>query len=187
VRKLTIFNTISLDGYFADPQGDMSWAKPQAEDAEHAAFVAENAKGGGMLLFGRVTYEMMAAFWPTPMAAQVMPDVAERMNSLPKIVFSATLDKASWHNTTLIKGDVATEVRKLKGAAGPAMTVLGSGSIVAQLAQARLIDEYQVMIAPVILGAGWTLFEGVKDRLALTLTRSRAFGNGSVFLSYAPA
>jgi len=182
-----MFNNVSLDGYFVDQHGDMSWAKPPADDAEHVAFVSENAKRGSTLLFGRVTYEMMASFWPTPMAAQAMPDVAERMNALPKLVFSRTLQAATWSNTTLVKGDAVAEVRTLKRQPGPPMTVLGSGRIVAQLAQAGLIDEYQIMITPVVLGAGRTLFEGVAHKLNLRLTATRAFKSGSVLLSYAPA
>src|SRR3954451_11758034 len=112
MRKLSVFNQLSVDGYFVDRHGDMSWAKT-GNDEEFNAFTSENASGGGVLLFGRVTYELMASFWPTSQAAQSMPVVAERMNSLPKIVFSRTLTKASWNNTTLVKSDLAQEVRKL--------------------------------------------------------------------------
>jgi dihydrofolate reductase len=128
----------------------------------------------------------MASFWPTPFAAQSNPIVVERMNSLPKIVFSRTLDKASWNNTTLVKGDLTTEVRKLKREPGPNMTIMGSGSIVAQLADAGLIDEYQIVVSPLVLGSGRTLFEGVKKQLPMKLTKSRAFGNGNVVLCYEP-
>ena len=112
MRRLMVFNHVTLDGYFTDPKGDMSWAHKQ--DAEWDAFVAQNAKGGGVLVFGRITYEMMAGFWPTPMALKSFPAVAERMKSLPKVVFSRTLDKASWNNTKLVKGDIAAEVRRMK-------------------------------------------------------------------------
>ena len=115
--KLVVYNSVSLDGYFTDANGDMSWAHKR--DPEWQAFVSENASGGGQLLFGRVTYDLMASFWPTPLAAQSNPIVAERMNSLRKFVFSRTLDKASWSNTTLLKGDLAAEVRKLKQEPGP--------------------------------------------------------------------
>ena len=110
--KLVVYNAVSLDGYFTDANGDMSWA--HKTDPEWQAFVSENASGGGQLLFGRVTYDLMASFWPTPLAAQSNPIVVERMNSLRKFVFSTTLDKVSWNNTTLLKGDLTTEVRKLK-------------------------------------------------------------------------
>ena len=184
MQKLIVFNHVSLDGYFVDANNEMSWAKSEANDAEWNAFVAENAKGDGTLVFGRVTYEMMASFWPTPIADQHHPDVAKRMNEMPKVVFSRKLGKASWQNTRLMKGELATEVRKLKQEAGGGMAILGSGTIVAQLAQAGLIDEYQVVINPIILGKGRTMFEGAK--LNLKLTKSRAFGNGNVVLWYQP-
>jgi dihydrofolate reductase len=184
MRKIGVFNQVSLDGYFVDMNGDMSWAHRQ--DAEWNAFVAGNAKGGGALLFGRVTYEMMASYWPTPMASQTDPIVAERMNQLPKIVFSRTLNKASWNNTKLVKGDVAAEVRKMKREPGEDMAILGSGSIVSLLASEGLIDEYQIVVNPIVLGQGRTMFDGIKERLTLKLTKTRAFGNGNVLLCYEP-
>src|ERR1700687_5198996 len=91
MRKLVVFNNVTLDGYFAGRNGDISWA--HQEDAECNAFVAENASGGGVLVFGRITYDLMASYWPTPLALETMPVVAERMNNLPKVVFSRTLDQ----------------------------------------------------------------------------------------------
>ncbi|HWZ90802.1 MAG TPA: dihydrofolate reductase family protein [Polyangiaceae bacterium] len=184
MRKLLVFNQITLDGYFTGENGDMSWAHKQ--DPEWTAFASENASGGGELLFGRVTYEMMVSFWPTPQALKSAPVVAERMNSLPKVVFSRTLDKASWNNTRLLQGDLVTEVRKLKQEPGPGLALMGSGSIVAQLTQARLIDEYQLVVLPVVIGKGRTLFEGVRDKLDLELSKTRTFQNGNVVLWYDP-
>jgi len=186
MRKLIVFNHVSLDGYFVDVNGGMSWAKSDHNDAEWNAFVAENAKGDGPLLFGRVTYELMASYWPTPIADQHYPVVAERMNKLPKVVFSRTLDKASWNNTKLVKGDMAAEIRKMKKEPGKDMVIFGSGSIVSQLAQEGLIDEYQIAMNPVVLGKGKTMFDGIKQKLNLKLTKTRAFGNGNVFLCYEP-
>ena len=182
--KVVVFNHVSLDGYFTDAKGDMGFAHKDPGDAEWNAFVAGNAGGNGMLLFGRVTYDMMAGFWPTPMAAQMMPEVAAGMNTLPKVVFSRTITKATWQNTTLLKGDLAEEIRRLKAAAGPDMTILGSGTIVSQLTQLRLIDAYQIMVNPVVLGGGRTMFDGVTDRASLTLSSTRAFKNGSILLNY---
>ena len=182
--SIIVFNQVTLDGYFTDMKGDMSWAHKQ--DAEWNTFVADNAKGDATLLFGRITYEMMASFWPTPTALELFPSVAERMNSLPKIVFSRTLDKASWNNTRLVKGDLATEVRKMKNEPGSDMVILGSGSIVAQLAQEGLIDEYEIALNPIVLGNGRTMFDGIKEKLTLKLTKTRAFANGNVFLCYEP-
>jgi dihydrofolate reductase len=185
MRKLAVFNNVTLDGYFVTMNGDMSWAHKQ--DAEWNAFVQANASGGGELLFGRITYEMMASYWPTPHAIKNFPVVAEGMNNLPKAVFSRTLDRASWSNTKLVKGDLAAEVRKMKKQPGKDMVILGSGSIVSQLAQEGLIDEYQVVVNPIVLGKGRTMFDGVKDKLTLKLTKTRPFANGSVVLCYEPA
>jgi dihydrofolate reductase len=184
MRRLSAFEQVSLDGFFTDAKGDMSWAHKQ--DPEWNEFAASNASGGGALLFGRVTYEMMASFWPTPAAMASLPAVARGMNEMPKFVFSRTLKKASWQNTTLVKGDMPAEVRKLKSGSGPGLTVLGSGSVVSQLAQAGLIDELQIVVNPIVLGKGRTLFETVGERIALKRTGTRAFGNGNVVLSYTP-
>jgi dihydrofolate reductase len=182
MRKLIVFNQVSLDGYFTDVNGDMSWA--HKEDAEWQTFVEENASAGGELLFGRITYELMASYWPTPYAIKNDPIVAEQMTSLPKVVFSRTLDKASWKNTKLVKGDIAAEIRKMKKEPGKDMVILGSGNIVSQLAQEGLIDEYQIVVNPIVLGKGRTMFDGIKEKLTLRLTRTRTFGNGNVLLCY---
>ena len=148
MRRLVAFNHVSLDGCFVDANGDMRWVHQHPDDAEWSAFVHDNAGAGGTLVFGRVTYEMMASWWPTPAAARAAPVVAERMNAMPKVVFSRTLSGASWQNTDLLRGDPAVEMARLKREAGPGMAILGSGSIISQLAQAGLIDEYQFVVNP---------------------------------------
>jgi dihydrofolate reductase len=182
MRKVHVFNNVSLDGFFTDDKRDMSWAHKY--DEEWTAFGAGNAGGDAQLLFGRVTYELMAAFWPTPQAAVQLPHVAAGMNRMPKTVFSRTLDKVTWQNTTLVKGDLAGEVNKLKQQPGPDIVIMGSGTIVSQLTQARLIDEYQIVLNPIVLGKGRTLFETVEGKVDLTLTKTRAFKNGNVVLWY---
>lgn len=186
MRKLIAFNHVSLDGYFVDANGSMMWAKTDKNDEEWNAFVAENSKGGGTLVFGRVTYELMTRYWPTPMALQHDRIVAERMNKMPKVVFSRTLQKATWNNTGLIKEDLIGATRKMKAEAGEGIAILGSGTIVSQLAQEGLVDEFQVVVNPIILGKGRTMFEGVKSNVALKLTKSRTFRNGCVYLCYEP-
>jgi len=185
MRKLSVFNSVSLDGFFTDRNHDVTWAHRNNND-EWGEFVAQNASGEGMLLFGRITYEMMAGYWTTPMAMQDEPVVAKGINAMPKVVFSRTLDKATWNNTKLVKGDLITEVRTMKSESGPDMVILGSGSIVAQLTEAKLIDEYQFALNPVVLGEGRTMFEGVPEEVWLNLTRTRSFSNGNVFLCYEP-
>src|SRR6187200_728962 len=141
MRKLSVFNQISIDGYFKTPDGDISWAHQPDNDEEFKEFTKGNALAGGVLVFGRKTYEMMESFWPTPKAAEQFPDVARQMNSLPKVVFSKTMENASWNNTTVVKGELGTVVREMKSEPGEPMTIMGSGSIVSQLTQAGLIDE----------------------------------------------
>lgn len=184
MRRLSVFNMISVDGYIADARGDMSWAHKQ--DPEWMEFSSGNASGDGMLLFGRKTYEMMASWWPSDAAKQAMPQVAEGMNRMPKVVFSRGLERAEWNNTTVVKDDLVGAVWRLKGQDGPDMVVLGSGSVVAQLAEAGLIDAYQMAVINVALGGGKTMFEGLTKRLPLKLVRHRVFGNGSVVLEYEP-
>jgi dihydrofolate reductase len=186
MARLGVFNSVSLDGYFTDDKNDMSWAHQDPNDAEWNEFVSGNASGGGALLLGRVTYDMMAGFWPTPQAKEMMPEVAEGMNRMTKFVVSRSLKAASWANTKLVKGDLAGEVQKLKKESEQDMVILGSGTIVSQLTQARLIDEYQMVVVPVVLGKGRTMFDGVKDRPTLKRTKSRDFKNGNVVLTYQP-
>ena len=184
MRKLGMFNFATLNGFFKGPGGDIGWHRHGAEENEYAA---EGAGSGSVLLFGRVTYEMMAGYWPTPMAAKNDPAVAAGMNKSEKIVFSRTLKKAEWSNTKIIKGDLVEEVKKLKRGPGNDMTILGSGSIVTQLAEAGLIDSFQIMVDPVALGSGTPVFEGLKGVLSLNLTKTRAFKSGVVLLCYEPA
>jgi dihydrofolate reductase len=184
MRRLIVFNNVTVDGYFADKNGDMRWAHRQTQDPEFNAFIADNAGSDGQLLFGRKTYQMMASYWPTPMALQNEPKVAEGINNLPKVVFSRTLAEATWQNTRLVKADMVAEVRKMKQEPGPDMVILGSGSLVAQLGQEGLIDEFQVLVNPVVLGGGRSMFDGLEKRLCLKLSNTRAFKNGNVLLSY---
>jgi len=180
--KLVVFGSISLDGYFTDAYGDMGWA--HRSDPEWDGFVASNARQGATLLFGRVTYEQMASFWPTPAALQMAPDVARGMNRLPKVVFSRSLKKAAWSNTRLVSDGMPDAVRALKRDAPQDLVILGSGSVVSQLAQENLIDEFQMVLVPIVLGSGRTLFDGLGHRMPLQLTRSQAFDNGNVVLWY---
>ena len=166
----------------------MSWAHDGSDDPEWQAFVSGNAGGSdGALMFGRVTYQEMASFWPTAQAMQQMPAVAAGMTRMAKIVVSRTLTEPGWANVRILDGELVPAVRKLKAGTGPSMVILGSGSVVAQLAAAELIDSYQLVICPVALGAGRTLFDGLPKPASLKLTASRAFANGKVVNTYAPA
>lgn len=185
MRRLTVFNHVSLDGYFCDAKGDMSWAHRQ--DPEWSEFMSENASSSGALVFGRVTYELMASYWPTAAAHEAHPAAAEGMTRAPKVVFSRTLTDVSWENTTLVnpeRGSIAAAAEAMKTESGPDLVILGSGSIVSFLSREGLIDAYTFVVSPIVLGSGRTLFEGVEKRLALALKQSRAFGNGNVVLEY---
>lgn len=184
MRKVGVFNNVSLDGYYADANNDYRWAHTGGDDPEITEFTTGNAQGENGLVFGRVTYDIMAAWWPGTEAAKSMPEIARGMNVAPKYVFSRTLDKVDWSNTTLLKSDPATEIARIKQSPGPDLTVLGSGTIVAQLAAHGLIDEVQLLVCPVVLGAGKSQFAGVTGKPWWTLSRSRSFKNGRVFMAY---
>jgi dihydrofolate reductase len=181
MRKLRVFESISVDGYFTDANGDMDWAHLGREDAEFADWVSGNASSGGELLLGRKTYHIMEAFWPTPMAAQQMPAVAKGMNAARKYVASRTI-QPTWNNAHLLKGDLLKTVGDLKASNGPDITLLGSGSVAAQLGEARLVDEYQFVIIPVALGAGRAAYT---KRCNLRLIHHRGFRCGNVVVTYA--
>jgi dihydrofolate reductase len=181
MRRLRVFESISIDGYFCDAGGGMDWAHAGRDDAEFAAWVGGNASGGGALLFGRKTYQMMEAFWPTPMAAAQMPIVAQGMNAAEKYLASTTI-RPTWTNTQLLKGELVKAARELKASEGPDVTVLGSGNVAAQLGAAGLVDEYQLVIIPVALGGGRTLFTTGRQ---LRLVDQRAFRCGNLVVTYA--
>ena len=182
--KLNVYNFITLNGFFKGPKEDISWAKHGTEEEQE--YAASNLKSGGTLLFGRVTYKMMASHWPTPEAIKNEPLVAEGMNKAEKIVFSRSLKKAEWNNTRVVKDNAIEEVKKLKQLPGKDMTVLGSGSIVTQFAEQGLFDEYQIMVNPIALSDGTPIFKDIKHNLELKLVSTRTFKSGTVLLIYQP-
>ena len=184
MRKLFEFNLVTLDGYFEGRNRDISWHNVDAEFNEYAIAMLNSVD---LLLFGRVTYELMAGFWPTADAMKNDPIVAERMNNLAKIAFSRTLDKVSWHNTRLIKDKIEEEIRNLKQQPGKDMAILGSGAVVAELAPLGLIDEHRIIVNPVILGSGTPLFKGIRNKLNMKLLKTKTFRSGNVLLCYEPA
>lgn len=186
MRKIIAFTIVSVDGCFAGPNGEIDWFKNQDEDDRK--FAAENADPAATLIFGRTTYEMMAGYWPTAEAIRNDPVVAATMNSAQKIVFSKTLkpeDSPVWKNISILRAINREEIIALKEQAGGDMAILGSGSIVRQLANLGLIDEYQLLVTPIVLGAGKYLFRD-SNRADLKLLEVRKFKNGKVFLRYGP-
>ncbi len=183
MRKLFVFNLVTLGGYFEGPNKDISWHNVDSEFNDYAIDMLNSV---GTLLFGRVTYELMANYWPIPDAIKNDPIVAGKMNSLPKIVFSKTLKKVAWNNTRLVTDNIEDEIQKIKKRPGKDIALLGSGSIMSEFAQRGLIDEYRIMVNPIVVGDGTPLFKGIKHRLDLKLTYSRTFRNGNVLLYYEP-
>lgn len=190
MRKLMAFTIVSVDGYFAGPNGEIDWFKGE-NDEEEQAFSAEASRTPGTLIFGRTTYEMMKTFWPTPEAIRGDPLMAGRMNSSQKIVFSKTMkpekDGPVWKNVQVIPELTREKILSLKNQGEGIMTILGSGTIVRQLSNLGLIDEYQLMVVPVILGAGKYLFKDV-NRMKMMLEGTRIFRkSGRVLLTYRPS
>ncbi len=181
MKKLFSFNMVTLDGFFEGLNHDITWHNV---DAEFNDFAIAQLDAVDALLFGRVTYSMMASYWPTPAAIHDDPVVAGKMNSISKFVFSKTLDGADWNNTRLVKDDAAREVARLKEQPGKDLAIFGSAGLTASLANEGLIDEYRIMVNPVVLGKGRSLFEGVQHKIELKLMMTRAFGNGNVLLYY---
>lgn len=184
MRKLSSFTFITLNGFYKGMNEDINWHK---HGTEEAAFSAENLKTGNALLFGRVTYEMMAAFWPSPVAAENFPVVAEGMNKAEKYVFSKNLQQAKWNNTRIIHKNIIEKVKALKQSDGSNLTLLGSGKILTQFAEANIVDEYLLMIDPVAIGQGVTLFDKIIKFPDLTLKATRVFKSGTILLTYEPA
>lgn len=183
-RKVILFNMTSLDGLFEGPGHDLNWHNV---DEEFNDFAIEQLDSAGALIFGRVTYEMMAGYWPSQGAIEDDPRVAERMNHLPKLVFSRSLARADWNNTRLVKGDPLAELTRLKNEPGGSLFVFGSANLAATLVAHGLIDEFRVMLNPLILGSGTPLFQGISQPVPLRLVSCRSFSNGNVLLYYQPA
>lgn len=183
MRKVLAFEMITLDGYFEGPNGGIDWHNV---DVEFNQFALEQIATVETLVFGRKTYEGMASYWPTPMALEDDPVVAERMNTLPKIVFSRTLAQANWHNTTLLGEVQAETIQQLKQQPGKDLIIFGSAKLVASFARLGLLGEYRLMVNPVVLGDGRTFFEDLSAPLKLDLVYTRAFRSGNVLLTYRP-
>jgi dihydrofolate reductase len=182
MSKLTSFTFITLNGFFKGQNEDTSW---HPHDGEAAEFANDASSADNLLLFGRKTFEMMAGFWPSPMAFELFPIVAENINKSQKVVCSNTLKKTDWKNTTIMSGNIIEQIRQLKQTTKKSITILGSGSLLSQLSDASLIDNYTIMLDPIALGKGTSVFDGIKSNLELKLISSRVFEkDGIVLLNY---
>jgi len=181
MRKVIMWNLVTLDGFFEGVKPwEIDWHEYVWGD-ELERFAVDQSKSADMLLFGRVTYEGMAAYWPSQKGA-----IAEFMNSVPKVVFSRTLRKADWNNTRLVKDNAEKEVAKLKRQPGKDLVIFGSANLCSTLMRHGLIDEYRLCVTPVILGGGNPLFKASPSRMRLKLLEARRLKSGGVILRYRP-
>ncbi len=181
MRKLILFNMVSADGYFEGMHEDTSWHKL---DEEVNNYMTDQLRTADTLLLGRKTYKVLEDFWATPEAFKQNPAVAEMMGNYLKIIFSTTLQKTSWKNTRLVHSYAVEEVEKIKNETGKEVLIFGSAELSNLLLQHQLIDEFRLMINPVILGSGKPLFKN--KHVGLHLIKVKVFGNGNVLLSYIP-
>jgi dihydrofolate reductase len=183
MSRLYVFNMITLDGFFEGANRDISWHNV---DEEFNEFAIDQLNATDHLLFGRVTYELMASYWPTPAAITNDPIVAGKMNSLPKTVCSKSLSTVQWNNTKLVREKIGEEISKLKQQPGKDLAVFGSANLSLTLLRLGLIDEYRIFVNPVVLGNGNSLFEGLQSKLDLKLLEVKTFRSGNVLLYYEP-
>jgi len=181
MRKIFVSNIVSVDGYYAGLNKEFDWFTPNNQFFEYARAMMLEV---GAIMYGRTTYQFMEAYWPH--ARENDPVITERMNNLHKIVFSKSLASADWGETTLLREIVHDEIAQLKQQPGGDIVILGSGEIVSALTTLGLIDEYRLIISPVILGNGQTLFKGVTRRVGLQLVQTNMLGNGIQLQYYVP-
>ncbi len=179
MRRVIVSNMMSLDGFFEGPNHELNW---HVVDDEFLAYAADMLRSADTILFGRTTYELMANYWPSA----PKDEIADKMNGLGKIVFSKTLEKAGWNNCRLVRGNAAEEVSQLKKSPGKDIVILGSGMLASDLLQRGLIDEYRVILNPVLIGAGKPLFEGIEHQLRLALKETKLLHSGVAILYYRP-
>ena len=184
MKKLFSFMVTTLDGYHTGPNGEFDW--PNVDEEFHG-FSIRQMNDIDTLLFGRVTYEHMAQFWPSPEALETLPATAGRMNSVHKVVFSSTLKEATWENSELVTTDPVAKIDELKQRPGDGdLALFGSSTFTASLLGAGVVDEVRVMVNPILLGSGVSLFTGLTDRVELHLARTITFRSGNVLLCYTP-
>ncbi len=184
MRKIIVFNLVSVDGFFAGPKGDIDW---HVVDDEFNKFAVEQTQTFGAIIFGRTTYQLFEDFWPKaltdPKTSKDDREIAKIIDDVEKIVFSKTLKKVTWKNSKLYHEIDTEEIKKLKKQPGRNMVIFGSGTIVQALTNLGLIDEYRLLVNPVILGKGKSMFKDV-NKLNLKLLNTRTFSSGNVLLCY---
>jgi dihydrofolate reductase len=186
MRKVIASEFVTVDGYMVGPNDDMSWVSKNFNE-EMGKYAGDLMESMDTVLLGRVTYEIMSNAWPNR-TEETAPG-ADKMNHSPKIVFSRTLDQVEWGkwgNARLVKDGAAEEISRLKQQPGKNMVIYGSATLVDSFSRLGLIDEYQLLVHPVVLGAGKRLFKDLSQPLNLKLLRTESFKNGVVLLYYVP-
>ena len=179
MRKIIVSNLVSLDGFFEGENKEIDWFTVDETFFEYARQLLNEVD---TILFGRITYQMMAAFWPSAIDEDAV--ITHKMNHLNKIVFSKTLKKTDWNNARLAKNNLAEVVKNLKNQPGENIVIFGSGTIVNQLTKLDLIDEYRIIINPLLLGKGNAMFKGIDDRIDLELLDTKVLKTGVIVLYY---
>src|SRR6266545_4754540 len=196
MRRIVMFNWVTADGSFAGSDGNLDWVVPDDEQAKAAA---EGISGFDTVLFGRRTYERFEAFWRHAVDdSPTVPDphrpgqrsrehrtIAIALNEMTKLVFSRTLKDVTWRNSRLVRELDPREIETMKRQPGKDLIVFGSGSIVSQLTQHGLIDEYQFVVCSILLGSGRPLLSGVSKNARLDLLEAKQYQSGDVMLRYA--
>lgn len=195
-RRIVMFNRVSADGYFAGADGNLDWVVPDEEVDRDGA---EGIPGSDTILLGRRTYEMFEAFWPhaldepggasDPHGGGPSPEMramAEWINGATKIVFSRTRDEVTWNGSRLLREIDPAEIETMKSQPGKDLLIFGSGSVVSQLTEHRLIDEYRFVVSPTLLGDGRSLLTGLTDDVRLELIETKTYPSGNLGLTYTP-
>jgi dihydrofolate reductase len=180
MRKVFWQMNVTLDGFMEGPNRELNYTA-QVVDRDFDSYATEMLKSIDAILLGRRTYQLFAGYWPSAAG----PD-AERLNELPKIVFSRTLNKVEWNNARLVKENVAEEVAWLKQQPGKDIALFGSADLASTLIRFGLIDEYRIFVTPFVLGSGWPMFKDTKERIGLKLLSATTWSSGIVALYYRP-
>jgi len=189
MRKIITTTWVTLDGFIAGPNGEMDWVGESFDEAM-GIYEDDLVSSADTLLLGRTTYQSFAGSWPhvpdNPHASEGEKIYARKLNAMRKVVFSRTLESVEWNNSTLRKEVVPEEIEAMKREPGRDMLIYGSASLVQTLTNLGLIDEYQILVLPVILGGGKPLFQNIKDRVRLKLVNNKTHPSGVMVLYYQP-